>query len=149
MHRGHHAAGAAVAVGVASKRPFYIVNEHGDHVLEIHGGLTAAGTHCEVWRRRPDKAMHQLWHIDPVTGLIHSMVNDYVLECKGVGGRFSIGPHVMAPYQNWCFEGHTIRNKLFPTECLEIRRGDFRDGADVILDRYEGRPWQHWRLEYI
>lgn len=65
------------------RRPFYIVNEHSGHVLEIHGGLTAAGTHCEVWQRRPDRAVHQLWFIDPVTGLIHSMINDFVLECKG------------------------------------------------------------------
>jgi hypothetical protein len=145
-HRGP--APVAVAATAAARRPFYIVNQHGGHVLEIHAGLTAAGTHCEVWRRRPDKAMHQLWHIDPVTGLIHSMINDFVLECKGIGERVTIGPHCAAPYQAWCVDGMRIINRQWPTECLEIRRGDVRDGADVILHRYEGKPWQHWIVEY-
>jgi hypothetical protein len=65
------------------RRAFYIINEHSGHVLELHAGLTALGTHLEQGRRRADKAMFQLWHIDPLTGLIHSMVDDLVLECKG------------------------------------------------------------------
>lgn len=150
MHR-HGPAPAAVAVAAtaaAVRRPFYLVNQESRLVLEIHGGLTVAGTHLEIGRIRPGKAMHQLWHIDPVTGMIRSMVNDWVLECKGIGGRVTIGPHINAPAQMWCHDGRKIINRMWPTECLEIRAGNIRDGADVILQRYENRPWQHWFLEY-
>lgn len=92
--------------------------------------------------------------LGPVEGVTPSILPGMSLcsclvSAVGIGERFTIGPHVKAPYQNWCIEGRAIRNKMYPTECLEIRRGDFRDGADVILHRYESEPWQHWRLEYI
>ena len=72
-----------------------------------------------------------------------------ILLLSGIGDRVSIGRPSSAPFQAWCIEGRAIRNKMFPSECLEVRGGAHHDGADIVLHRYEGHPWQHWRLEYI
>ena len=73
-----------------------------------------------------------------------------ILFCHAaIGDRVTIGRASSAPFQAWCIDGRAIRNKMFPSECLEVRGGARHDGADIVLHRYEGHPWQHWRVEYI
>jgi len=158
MHRGgHHPAAAAAAAPGPSpaaaaavvKRPFYIVNEMNGHVLEIHQGLGRPGNHIVAGVRRPGKAEFQLWYHDP-QGIIHSMVLDFVLDCKEVGNKVFVQHKTPGDRnQMWYLEGHHIGNRDHPNKCIQIHRGDNRDGADVVLHHYDKSPYQHWRFDFL
>jgi len=149
--RGHAAATATVAAGAtqAARRPFYIMNEGNGHVLEIHGGMGRAGNHIVAGVRRPGRVEHQLWHADP-QGIIHSMISDFVLDCKEHGNKVLV--QVKTPgdrNQMWFLDGNRISNRDHPNKCIQIRAGDNRDGADVVLHHYDRNPCQHWRFDFV
>jgi len=148
MHRKEAAAVATVAAGTAAvRRPFYIVNEMNGHVMEIHGGVGRAGTHVVAGVRRPGKVEYQLWHADQ-HGIIHSMISDFVLDCKEHGNKVLV--QIKTPgdkNQMWFLDDHHIGNRDHPNKCLQSR--DNRDGADVVLHHYDRSASQHWRFDFI
>ena len=57
-------------------------------------------------------------------------------------------PYIGEPRQQWRLEGNRIVNRVFPVECLGLRKHlRLKDDADVIMSAYEGKPFQHWRME--
>jgi len=144
----HGVAGAA-AVAAVERRPFRIVNDLNGRCLEIHGGVGRAGNHVVAFARRMGRAEHQLWYLDP-SGVIHSMIMDFVLDSKNLGERIVVNPHVPGDRnQMWMLEGNRIVNRHHPDKCVQIRMGEDRDDADVILHHYDRRPFQHWRFDFI
>jgi len=140
---------AAAAVRAVERRPFRIVNDLNRKCLEIHGGIGRAGNHVVAFGQRPGRAEHQLWYLDP-NGIIHSMIMDFVLDCKRVGDRLVVNQHIPGDRgQMWMLEGNRIVNREHPNECVQIRMGEDRDDADVILHHYDRRPFQHWRFDFV
>jgi hypothetical protein len=147
MHR-HEAAAVGVAVAV-NRRPFYIVNDANHKCLEIHGGANHPGSQVVAFSRRAARAEHQLWYLDP-QGVIHSMVKDMVLDCRRVEDQLVVNPHHPGDVsQMWMLEGNRIVNRTHPEECVQIRLGQDRDNADIILHRYDRSPYQHWRFDFV
>jgi len=67
-----------------------------------------------------------------------------------VGDKLHANPHVPgARHQMWLLDGNRIVNRDHPDDCVQIRHGEDRDNADIILHRYDRRPYQHWRFEFI
>jgi hypothetical protein len=131
------------------RRPFYIVNDHNHKVMEVRAGLNAPGTHVVSFSRRPVRAEHQLWYLD-AQGHIHSMIADYVLDCKRVDDQLVVNPQIPgARHQMWLLEGTRIVNRDHPNECVQIRIPEDRDNAEIILHRYDRRPVQHWHFEHV
>jgi len=145
-------AAAAVAVGAAAvvRRPFYIVNEVNGHVLEIHGGVGRAGNHVVASVRRPARAEYQLWWADP-QGIIHSMISDFVLDCREhIGNKVFVQLKTLGDNnQMWFLDGNRISNRDHPNKCIQIKIGDNRNGADVVLHHYDRNPYQHWRFDFV
>jgi len=62
---------------------------------------------------------------------------------------------VVLPYngdarQQWVFMENRIVNKLMTNDCIGLKKRLFlHDDADVIVSRYENKPYQHWRMDYI
>lgn len=67
------------------------------------------------------------------------------------------GEHLrMVPYtgdarQKWTVRGNRIINDVFCNDCIGLKKGIIRlkDDADVIACPYDGKPYQHWRVEYL
>ncbi len=40
---------------------------------------------------------------------------------------------------------------MFSDECIGLKKGILvvPDDADVIASKYQGKPYQHWRAEYV
>ena len=66
---------------ILRRRDFHIVSEMHNKVLDISGGNPAAGAGVIVWPKKSPVARNQLWYFDP-QGVIHSALNDMVLETK-------------------------------------------------------------------
>jgi len=145
----HPVAHGAAAVAAIERRPFRIINDLNGRCLEIHGGMGRAGNHVVAFGRRPGRVEYQLWYLDPA-GIIHSMIMDFVLDCKRLGDRLVVNPHIPGDRsQMWVLEGNRIVNRDHPDKCVQIRMGEDRDDADIILHHYDRRPFQHWRFEFI
>jgi len=141
--------GAAAAVHAVERRPFRIVNDMNRKCMEIHGGIGRAGNHVVSFGQRPGRAEYQLWYLDP-NGIIHSMVMDFVLSAKGLGDKLVLAQHIPGDRaQMWFLDGNRIVNREHPDKCAQIRMGEERDDADVVLHHYERRPYQHWRFEFV
>jgi len=149
MMRHEVAKGAAVAAATVERRPFRIVNDFNGRCMEIHGGMARPGNHVVSFARRPGRVEQQLWYLDP-HGHIHSMMMDYVLDCKRMGERLVVNPqHPGDRHQMWFLDGNRIICRDHPDRCVQIRMGEDRDDADIILHTYDRRPFQHWRFEFI
>jgi hypothetical protein len=143
------AAVAGAAIAAAERRHFYIVNEANCAVLGVERASIKPGTNAVIDKRRPDKAFHQIWYLD-ADGVIRSKLNDFALESKKIDDRVKLVPYVGDARQMWTVEGNRIVNKLMRTECLGLRKHlRLKDDADVIRMIYEGKPYQHWRMEPI
>jgi len=78
------------------------------------------------------------------------MVMDLVLNAKVLGDKLSVTPHIPGDRsQMWFLDGNRIVNREHPDKCVQIRLGEDRDNADIVLHHYERRPFQHWRFEFI
>lgn len=53
--------------------------------------------------------------------------------------------------QKWVLRGNKIVNEMFSDDCIGLKKGILvvPDDADVIASKYQGKPYQHWRVEYI
>jgi len=102
------------------------------------------GSDVITYKRKQDRATNQLWWCDQ-TGFIRSAMNDYALEATGVGQNIRTMPYCGRPDQQWVFSGNKIINKVRPTECLSDK--DMQRPIEVKA--YQGKPKQHWRMEYV
>lgn len=138
----------AAAVHAVERRPFRIINAFNGKCMEIHGGRVA-GNHVVAGTPRGADAEHQLWYID-AQGNIHSMICDFVLDCKNLGDRLIVNQNRVGDIsQMWHLEGDRIVNREHPDRCAQIRAGEDREGADIILHHYDRRPFQHWRFVHV
>lgn len=53
--------------------------------------------------------------------------------------------------QKWVLRGNKIVNEMFSDECVGLKKGVLmvHDDADIIISKYQGKPYQHWRVEYV
>ena len=143
------AVGTAAAVAVAERQHFYLVNEATGSVLSVDRSLLQPGTHAVIERRRPDRAFQQIWYLDR-ENVIRSKLTDFALECRGRDERVKLVPYVGEARQQWILEGHRIVNRVVRTDCLGLRKLlRIKEDSDVIMQVYEGKPFQHWRMEPI
>jgi len=62
---------------------------------------------------------------------------------------------VLMPYtgetkQKWVFKSNRIMNSALPGECVGLKKRLFlHDDADVIVSKYDSKPYQHWRMNYL
>jgi len=147
---GAAAVGAAVAVAaVEERRHFLLINEATCTVLGVEKSLIKPGTLLVLDKRRPDKSFHQIWYLDR-EGILRSKLTDFAPEGKRIDDRIHMVPYMGDIRQQWTIEGNRIVNKLVRTECMGLRKHlRLKEDADVIVSAYEGKPWQHWRLEPI
>jgi len=100
-------------------------------------------------KRRPERPSLQRWYLDE-SGVIRSGVNEYALESKDGGDKVTLQPYTGDARQQWIFKENRIINKLLASDCVGLKKGLFlSDDANVIITRYEGKAYQHWRIEYI
>jgi len=131
------------------RRPFRIVSDFNGKCMEIHGGLNRAGNHVVASFPRPGRAEEQLWYLDP-NGIIHSMIGDFVMDCKHLGHKIIVNPHHPGDAsQMWFLEGNRIVNREHPNKCVQIHHGEDRDNADIVLHHYETKPFQHWHFDFV
>jgi len=138
------------AVQLEEKRLFYVVNESNCSVLDAGVKVNPKpGCNVLVDKRKPSRAEHQLWYAD-LEGIIHCAVTGFALECKDIGDRVRMVPYTGDVRQQWIIQGNKIVNKVFCNECISLKKLlRVREDADVIKANYEGKPWQHWRVEYV
>lgn len=128
-----------------TRREFFIVSELNNKVLDICGGNPSAGAGVIVYPKKSPPARNQLWYFDP-QGVIHSALNDFVLESQGAV-QVRAMPFLGHSYQQWTVVGNRIVSKR--GECLDIKGAQTRDGAEVISFAYKASANQHWRLEFV
>jgi len=147
---GAVAVGAAVAAAaIEERRHFMLINEATCTVLGVEKSCLKPGTYLVLDKRRPDRSFHQIWYLDR-EGIIRSKLTDFAPEGKRIDERIRMVPYMGDMRQQWIIEGNRIVNKLMRTECLGLRKHlRLKDDADVIVSAYEGKPFQHWRIEPI
>ena len=52
-------------------------------------------------------------------------------------------------HQQWFFVDKVIRNLYAPTEALQVKRTDPRDGSKVLVAEYARKESQHWKIMYV
>jgi hypothetical protein len=131
---------------VTSRPQFHIVSEMNCKVLDIKGDNATSGAQVIMFPKKGSKCPNQLWYFDE-QGVIRSALNNFALEARTDGAKATMMPFTGDPHQRWMLCGNKImKNQI---ECLDIRGGSNKDGADVISWRYQGSANQHWRLEYV
>ena len=65
--------------------------------------------------------------------------------------RLTLKPYTGDPAQQWTIEDNCIVNYEFLGHCLGLKEDltRLKEDAYVVSSRYEGKPHQHWRIEYI
>lgn len=147
---GAVAVGAAVAAAaIEERRHFLLINEATCTVLGVEKSCLKPGTFLVLDKRRPDRSFHQIWYLDR-EGILRSKLTDFAPEGKRIDERIHMVPYMGDVRQQWIIEGNRIVNRLVRTECLGLRKHlRLKDDADVIVSAYEGKPFQHWRIEPI
>jgi len=132
------------------RRHFLIVNEANCSVLEVQRGNAKPNSLLVADKRRPDRPAFQIWYMDE-TGVIRCKLNEFVIESKDNGHNLRLVPFTGDARQKWTFQNNRIVNEMFRNDCIGLKKGLVRlkDDADVIAGPYEGKPYQHWRMEYI
>jgi len=131
------------------RRYFLIVNEANCQVLEVQNGNARPGAKVVQEKKRPEKLFQQRWFVDE-GAVIRSGVNEYALESKDGGDKVCLMPYTGDVRQQWILKDNRIINKLLASDCLGLKKGlILSDDANVIVTRYEGKAYQHWRAEYL
>jgi len=139
----------AAAVVAAERRHFYLINEATGTVLAVDRSLLQPGAHAVIEKRRPDKAFHQIWYLDH-QNVIRSRLTDFALETRARDDRVKLAPFMGEARQMWTIEGRRIVNKVVRTDCIGLRKMlRLKEDADVHMQHFEGKPFQHWRMEPI
>lgn len=152
-HIGPAAAAGIEAAAIAKaveRRHFLIVNEANCSVLQVHKGSVKPNATVVVDKRRQENPAQQVWYLDE-EGIIRSKLTDFAMESKENGGPLRMMPYTGDARQKWTFQNNRMVNAVFCNDCISLKRGIVRlsDDADVISCQYEGKPYQHWRMENI
>jgi hypothetical protein len=133
-----------------NERSFYIVSEKDEKlVMEVHKADPKPGAHVVVEKRREGLEPHQLWYVDE-QGLIRSKLNHFAMEAHDNKEKVHTKPFSGDARQQWIIKENRIVNKLFCDECLAIKtRPIRRDDDDIIAMPYEGKPHQHWKIDFV
>lgn len=144
------AAEAAAVVKAFEKRPCFIVNEANNSLLEVRRGNVKPGAEVVLERRHKDRPRHQQWYLDE-NGIIRSCLNEFAIESKANGEHLRMMPFTGDARQKWTVQHNKIVNAVFCNDCIGLKKGLIRvkDDADVISCLYEGKPYQHWRIEFL
>jgi hypothetical protein len=107
------------------------------------------GSSVELDKAKHDKPAHQMWYFDK-DGFIRSKINDMALVVKERGDKVRITHFTGDVRQQWILQGNKIINKVLCSECIGLKKGlvMVRDDADLISSEYQGKPYQHWHVEY-
>jgi len=125
------------------------VNEANCSVLEIQYGNARPNAKVVLEKRRQTKPDQQSWFFDE-SGVIRSKMNEYALESKPGSEYIYVVPYTGDIRQQWVLKDNRIINRSFASETLGLRkRLVLHDDADVLVGRYEGKPYQHWRVQYL
>jgi len=117
-------------------------------VMEVHKADVKPNANVTMYKRREGRELHQLWYLDH-EGNIRSKLNHFAMEVNENKDKVHLKPYMGDARQQWIIDGKRIVNKVFRTECLDIKRGSKHDDADIIALPYEGKDHQHWRVEYV
>lgn len=103
-----------------------------------------------IEKRRSDAPAHQLWYLDK-TGVIRCKISDFALSAKEAGDKIRVVNYSGDVRQKWVLRGNKIVNEMFSDDCIGLKKGILlvQDDADVITCKYQGKPYQHWRAEYV
>jgi len=85
------------------------------------------------------------------SGVIRCKISDLALHAKESGEKVRIASYSGDARQKWVMRGNKIVNEMFSDECIGLKKGMLvvQDDADVIACKYQGKPYQHWRVEYV
>lgn len=131
-------------------RPFFLVSEHNEKcVLEVRKENSKPGTSVGLNKKKPTASPGQLWYIG-ADGFLRTKVADLMIEADGNHKSVHTATETGDARQRWIIDGNKIVNAVFKDECLTIKKGlvKFKDDADVVADKYEGKPIQHWKQVY-
>jgi len=129
----------------ARQNLFYIVSEMNCKVLDIRGANVTPGTSVIMWKKKAKAEPNQLWYFDS-QGIIHSALNDFVMESIAGGEKIKMVSYNGDVRQQWTLDSNRIVNKAH--ECLDICGQSNSDGAELVSYQYKGTANQHWRIEY-
>merc|ERR1711976_512064 len=118
-----------------------------DKVLDIKANDDSPGTEVIMWERKEGLSDNQLWYEDRY-GCLRSKMSDLAIDC-GEGDAVTNEYMPSIPGQQWVKIENRILNRLDPDTCLDIKRRDDSDGANLIAYQYKGSDNQHWEFEYI
>jgi len=77
-------------------------------------------------------------------------MNEYALESKQGSDFVRVVPYTQDIRQQWVFKDNKICNKSFASETLGLKKRILlHDDADVIVGKYEGKSYQHWRMQNL
>jgi len=131
------------------RKYFLLINEANCQLLEVQNGSARPGAKLVIDKKKHDKPPQQRWYCDE-SGVIRSGVNEYALESKDGGDKVCLMPYSGDARQQWILKDNRIINKLLASDCVALKKRLFlSDDADVIVTRYEGKAYQHWRVEFI
>jgi len=91
-----------------------------------------------------------LWYSDK-DGVIRSKISDLAICFKESGDKVRLCHYTGDVRQKWILRGNRVVNEMFSDECIGLKKGVLvvHDDADVIASKYQGKPYQHWRNEYV
>jgi len=101
-------------------------------------------------KKRSDAPAHQMWYFDK-NGVIRCKISDMALHGKESGEKVRLCQFSGDVRQKWVMRGNKLVNEMFSDECIGLKKGVLmvHDDADVIAAKYQGKPYQHWRVDYV
>jgi len=128
------------------RRNFYIVSEMHGRVLDIAGGKKDAGVKVVMYDKHTPAADNQLWYTDQY-GYIRSALNDMTFTNIKAGEYLKMQVASGDPRNQWTFHGRKVGNRA--GECLDIKKEDDDNGAEVCSFEYKDQKNQHWVQQYV
>lgn len=144
--------GSGAGAAGPQHRKFFLQNDLYQRVLDVAGGNTQPGAQVVMHSRKKGKERtNQLWYMDN-NGVIHSALNDLVLDTSGGPGN----PVKMQRYlpgnkhHQWTVKGKLIVNNNFPRQFPDVKPGATPDGAPVVVKKDEAaHAQQQWRADFV
>jgi len=128
------------------RRQFHIVSEMNGRVLDISGAKKDPGAKLVMWDKKAPDAPNQLWYIDTY-GYMRSVLNDMTFNNDKKGEVLKMQIATGDPRNQWTFHGRKVGNRA--GECLDIKKEDKDNGADVCSFEYKDTENQHWIQQYV
>lgn len=128
------------------QREFQIISEMNNKLVDIKKAENTVGASVITYHKKTPPTANQLWYFD-TDGFIRSALNDMVFFSAAKGNESKMQPVTADPRTQWKFDGNKVVNGL--KECLDIRKANDSDGAELCAYDYKKGKNQHWRYEYV